>query len=475
MNDAAQGLLAFAQVEVGGILVGIPAGCVVRALPRPHALAQVPRSSAALDGVFSDGGRVVPLVDLRRWMHGGDASGTLPHVMVLEADGRYVGLAVDTIRGIVRVPPARVRKVHHDDAADEFFHSVATLDDGTSLISLLDPLRLMEQAQAWAQVDDAGEQQASEGRAGQVAESLFALVRTGGKLIAIEAAHVGEVIRHIDVQPLDLGSSEITGILRRRGEQMPVLAGPAALGLEGCKPSATAALMLLSDGSRWVALPIDAVHAVQPIDAASIQPATDAGLATASFFMGVAAAGGESILVLDSGKVFDAFAVAGLGAGADDDAGQQRQGAREGGTEAHIVMRAGSEWAIPMSSVLEIAALPDDFAPVPGAADGVAGNATWRAEPLAILDLRAETTTVDQRRTRMVVVRHGERRAALLADDLTALLPANTAVHSRFKTVGGAAVDMLTVADAGARKSYRIMDVATLPYFASADGAVAQR
>jgi hypothetical protein len=52
---------------------------------------------------------------------------------------------VDAIRSLVRLPRSCVRKVHHDDAQYGFFHSVATLDDGESLISLVDPLRLMAQ------------------------------------------------------------------------------------------------------------------------------------------------------------------------------------------------------------------------------------------------------------------------------------------------------------------------------------------
>jgi chemotaxis signal transduction protein len=458
-----------AQVELGGTLVGIPAGCVVRALPRPAPLAQLPRAGAAIDGVFSDGGQLVPLVDLRRWMAGGSAGDVPPLVMVLDADGRSLGLAVDAVRGLVRVPAARVRQVHHDDAPDEFFHSVATLDDGVSLISLLDPLRLMSQVRVWAPSESStGRGQIGAEHEGPAAAALFALVRIAGSLVAFDTNHVGEVVHSPSVQPLDLGGSEVAGILRLRGQQVPMLAGPGTLGLPGSATASRGGLaLLLSDGSRAVALPIDAVHAVQPIDAAAIQPAHDAGLAADAFFRGVVRnSDGENVLLLDSERLLATFAAPGLSAKAAQDSAGGGSRRKDSLAQAHIVVQAGQEWAISMSSVHEITSLPDDFEMLPSAGQSVAGSAGWRGRSLPVLDLRGAAGRVDRRRTRMVVVQHGERHAALLADDLTALLPSNAATHSRFKVAGGGLVDMLTVASTGARKSYRVMDLGALPFFA---------
>jgi chemotaxis signal transduction protein len=461
-------MLAFAQVELGGILVGIPAPCVVRALPRPARLAQVPRSSAVVDGVFSDGERVVPLIDLRRWMANGDASGEQPHVMVLDVDGCSAGLAVNAILGLVRVPADRIRRVHHDDAADEFFHSVASLDDEGTMISILDPARLMAQVQAWTQNQTAGA--ARDGTKVQAVRSqaaLFALVRVAGSLVAVGANHAGEVVRNPQVQVLDLGDSGVAGILRRRGEQIPVLAA-GALGIGGAAQDSKAVLMLLLYGAGLaVALPIDGVHSVESLDTSAVQPALDAGLAPGSFFTGVVrTADGESVLLLDSERVLSSYAVAGLSDGVEETTQLQRDGEL---ADAHIVVQAGQEWAIPMGCVHEILPLPDDFNAVPVPGESVIGSTYWRGLSLPVLDLGGGgTSTRDRRSTRMVVVEHEARHAALLADELTALLPSNSATRSRFRLAGGELMDMLTVGPSGARKSYRIMELGALPWFAAA-------
>lgn len=462
--------LTLATVVLGGLELGIPAQAVVRALPRPAALAQLPRSSRAIDGVFSDGGRVVPVVDLRRWMDGGQADGTPGHVMVLADGGRVVGLAVDAIRGLVRVPRSRISKVHHDDAEDAFFHSVATLDDGVSLLSVLDPQRLMEQVQAWT---GDGSGTATGGGPQTQADARdtrqFALVRLGGALLGIPAQHVAEVVRNPSLQPLDLGESQVSGMVQWRGMQMPLLAGPRALGMDEATGDITLVL-LLSEGARSVALPIDEVVAMRAIDRGTMQPSENAGLARNGFFEGVASTGGgENALLLDAGAVLDAYAVAGLSEGA---AGREAAAGAQGETvaESHIVVRAGHELAVPIGAVHEIFAVPGDFRPVPSAADTVVGSCEWRGQVLPVLDIGGGAAAHPQS-ARLVVTQHGGRRAALLVEDLVALLPQHTGTRSRFTVAGSQAIDMITVGLPAARRSYRLLDVGTLPFFADAAAA----
>jgi chemotaxis signal transduction protein len=467
-------MVTFAQVALGGLTIGIEAAHVVRALPRPAVLAQLPRSSRAIDGVFSDGSQVVPLVDLRRWMDGGSAEGVPGHVMVIGSQGRAVGLAIDEILGLVRVPRSRIRKVQHDDGPEAFFHSVATLHDGVSLLGLLDPLRLMEQVQAWA--DHAGEsaaEDAAEACAPRAALQQFALVRLARTLLAVPSRHVSEVVRQPPVQPLDLGGSQVTGIVQWRGEQMPLLANAASLGIEGNGEGASALTLLLGDGTRCVALPIDEVVAMEAIDEADVQPAGDAGLAPYGAFKGLArTAGGETALLLDTAALLDKYGTAGLsgdsaaGIGAND---KRLQPNEEALTETHIVVSAGQDRALAIGSVHEIIALPPGFSAIPAAADGVAGSCDWRERPIPVLDLRGgPQDAASSAPNRLVVVQHGERRAALLVDDLVELLPRNAGTRSRFKLASGATMDMVTVGRPPARKSYQVLELGELPFFAAA-------
>jgi chemotaxis signal transduction protein len=63
--------ISFAQIELAGMMVVIESVHVMLALDRPPTLTRLPRSHAAIDGVFSHDGQVVPLVDLRKWLEPG--------------------------------------------------------------------------------------------------------------------------------------------------------------------------------------------------------------------------------------------------------------------------------------------------------------------------------------------------------------------------------------------------------------------
>lgn len=471
---AAGEMVTFAQVALGALTIGVEATHVVRAMPRPAVLAQLPRSSRAIDGVFSDGSQVVPLVDLRRWMDGGAIDGVPGQVMVIASQGRAVGLAIDEILGLVRVPRSRIRKVQHDDGPDAFFHSVATLNDGVSLLGLLDPLRLTEQVQAWA--DQAGEPVEEDGAempSPQAAHDQFALVRLAGTVLAVPSCHITEVVRKPPVQPLDLGESQVTGVLQWRGVQMPLLANAASLGIDGAVQSAPALAMLLGDGTRCLALPIDEVIAIEAIDEASVQPSADAGIALHAAFKGLArTAGGETALLLDTAALLDTYGTAGLSsdeaarAGTNGKPLQPQDGAL---SESHIVVNAGQDRAIAIGSVHEIIPVPPGFTAIPAAADGVVGSCDWRERPIPVVDLGGgRQRDASSATRRLVVVQHGERRAALLVDDLVELLPRNAGTTSRFSVPGGGLVHMVTVGRPPARKSYQVLELGTLPFFASA-------
>jgi purine-binding chemotaxis protein CheW len=465
--------LTFAQVELGGMLVGIAAGYVLRALPRPSALAQLPRSSGAIAGVFSDAGQVVPLVDLRRWMATeAGIEGVPAHVLVLGTGDRTIGLAVDAIRGLVRLPATRIRRVHHDDAIDGFFHSVATLDDGASLLSLLDPLRLMTQVQAWTCDEGAGgpggpaaDQAHADARAER---TLFALVRIGSSVVAAPAAHAGEVVRQAQVQPLDLGDSFVTGMMQWRGAHVPVLDAARLLALDAQAGQPAPLMLVLVDGAHRAALPVDEVIGVREIDLARVEAPGDAGLPPGGLFCGVAQVGETGrALLLDTDTLLASHAPTGMAATGASAGDRMQAGAQQRDTleQAHIVFSIGQDWALPMSSVDEIIAVPGGLAAPPGAVGGVAGNCDWRGRSLPVLDLRPSQDASRAQAQHLMVVHDGERHAALLVDHLVALLPPHAGSLSQFKLAGTAAVRMVTVGLPPARKSYRLMELGELAFF----------
>lgn len=459
-DAGADPLLAYAQVALGGLAIAIDTRHVVRALARPPVLARLPRSHGAIDGVLSDGAQAIPVVDLRKWM--GEAADEPPaQILVLGTQGRCVGLAIDAVRGLVRARESQLQRVHHADVEDDFFHSVAPGGDG-SLLSVLDPLRLMERVQAWT-ASAGGETAAAQTETAATAPApVQALVRIGATVLALPAALVAQVLDRPEAQTLLGAGRELLGVIGWRGRHVPLVDLGAMLGLES-GPAPLVAILAQDD--LLVALTIVEVVAVRPLPAGSA-PAGDAGV-DHPLVRAVALLGEEDrrqrVLQIDGDALLRAHAAPGLSR-------QEQDGAASAGNAkrapAHVVFDAGRRWAIPMAALEAILPLLETNDGEPDAMPTFA----WRGRSLPLLDLREvlEDGADRQGPQRVLVVRHADRHAALRVHDVVELLSANAGELLAFQAAGGARVRMITVGEGLHRTSYPVLDLDSLPFFSGA-------
>ncbi|MHB8420445.1 MAG: chemotaxis protein CheW [Myxococcales bacterium] len=77
----------------------------VREILRPTKITKVPKAPAYLEGVVHLRGSVIPVVDLRKRL-GNDApgSGPLNRLVIAWIGRRVIGLLVDRVRGVLRLP-----------------------------------------------------------------------------------------------------------------------------------------------------------------------------------------------------------------------------------------------------------------------------------------------------------------------------------------------------------------------------------
>jgi chemotaxis signal transduction protein len=480
-------LLSFAQVALGDLTIGVDTRFVVRAVARPARLTRLPRSDGAVDGVFVDAGKTVPVIDLRRWM-GDPATEVAPQVLVLGADGRAVGLAIDAVQGLARVRQSQVRRIHHGDTTDDFFHSVAPGGDG-GLLSLLDPVSLMERVQAWA--GEAGtnavlDNSAGTGTLAAPAQPL-AQVRLGNTLLAVPAALVAEVLPRPAVQPVLAAQRELLGMVQWRSHHVPMVDLAVALGTQG---GAAPLAMVLACGERLVAFPIDEVVAVGALPVDGATRVLEAGVEHPLLRGVVQMAESGRTLLLDGEALLRIHAAPGLSRRERDADTGPRLGKR---APAHVVFDAGRRWAIPIAVLEEIL-------PVPPGGDADAGSQrvlpatfAWRNQTLPLIDLREPGDAKGRQNApqRLIVVRQAwddnaddnadskgkdtghrsDRYAALHVSDVVELLPAQSGELLQFAAPGGASVRMITVGSNGTRTSYPVLDLASLPFFAPASAA----
>lgn len=464
----------YAHIELAGMRVAVTTDFVRQIVPRPQALARLPRREGALEGVFKLRGQVVPVVNLGTWLQL-PGSAVPPHIMVLGTQGQVIGVAIDAIHGLLRVRASRVQTVLHDAADDDFFSSVLSLDDDNGLLSVLDPLRLMDKARAWAGegsnvLSGAPTEADAHGHTpggGASQTHTQALVKVGAAALGVPFQHVREVLVQPPVQRVFGRETALLGMVRWRGVDVP-LADPAKVLQLSLAPAEQGKrlMMVLDHGGRHLALPVDGVMAVRAFAEETVQAASDTALAPAGTYTGsTTLEDGQRVLLLDSAHVLAAYGFKPLQAHSALAlaAHTATASAPERAAQAHIVFDMGGEWAAPMSALLEITPFPLGFKPAVGSHPAITGTCEWRGKTLPVLDLRPPPTPTAAPKL-MVVQAHG-RVGGLVVNDVLALLPAHQGVHTELTLPGNERVHLITVGEPPARKSHRVLAVGALPFF----------
>lgn len=458
-TPAPAAMLNIAQARLGDLAIGIDTRFVVHAIVRPAGLTRLPRSHDAIDGVFADGEDVVPVVDLRRWMGEHAVDGAAPgHVMILRAHGRTIGLAIDEACGVARVPAARVRRVHRADAEDGFFHSVAQVEDGV-LLSLLDPERLMDRVQAWTDglggVDGADGARDAATQAAGASARLHALLRLGDETLAVPADQVVEVLNRPAHQPLLARDPQLLGMIDWRRNPVPLVDVSGALGMA---PGRAPLAMVVARGRAQVALLIDAVVDVRPLDASGVA-AADAAADSPVLFRGqIVVDDGQRVLLLDSDALLDSFAAPGL-VDTRDAHTEARQAAA---SEAYAVFRTGQAWAIPMGVLEEILRQPASAIDTRARGSALAPTFAWRERTLPLVDLRepsAAAAGAKSAQACVMIARRALGHVALVVDDVVEMLFVQKSDVLGFQAPGGKRTRMVSVTQDGKRVSYPLVDV----------------
>jgi chemotaxis signal transduction protein len=489
---AMPGSLEFALFEVGSQRIGVPSANVVQAIAYPAALTHLPRAGRALAGVFTHRGQVVPLLDLQRWMlpqavDAGEGAGVAvdaatasaggtgasQQVLILKAADKLMAVVVHSVKGLLRVPPGAVRRIHQDEDAQEFFHSVLLVEDQQTLISLLDPQRLALLAQVWASAPIAAATQPASGEdAGQT--ETYAMVRLGTTLLALPASSVGEVLARPLLQKMGGLSSDFLGMTRWRGHDVPVLELAQMLALPEAPAGDAAWLLVLHLGLRTLAFYVDEIRAVRTLQANSLQPGTSLSDAMQPYCRGSCLLpDGERVYWLRPEALLDASPLSNVArsAVAEKAVGPLRLGyqAAAGGA-ALVVFKSRQLWAASMGMMREIVTLPKDFQRVPDAASAMLGSIEWRGQALALWDLRqalhAQPSALSAD-ARIIVTQCGAHTVGLLVESVVALIPAHAGSRARF-SANGAVVEMVTVGSGAQQASYQLMDLSRLALFAPA-------
>lgn len=474
----------FALFDVGAQHIGVPSHNVVQAIAYPSQISCLPRSKQALVGVFVHRAQVLPLLDLRHWMEAVDSTQGLTttdqQVLILKAEQQMFAVTIDALKGLLRVQPEDVQKIHHDEDMQECFHSVVRAPDGLGLISVLDPLRLARQAQVWAagslQTEQANVQvtQSTQADTVQTQPTTCAVVRLDNTLLALPADVVGEVLSDIALQRVPGVGSHFLGMAQWRGKSVPLLDLARVLGLPPAPQRHAPWLLVLTLESRALAFYVREICAVRSFDAATLQSSAPVSEAMRTFSPGSSLIpGGERVHMLDARALLDASPLSNKAEAASAPDGAPRLGYQNRSRdEALVVFKSRQLWAASMGQMREIVQLPEAVR-TSFVNDGLLpASMEWREQAVPLLDLRktlhAQTSSVTNQ-ARIIIAQSNEKTVGLLVESVDALIPGHSSSRLHF-VAQGEPVEMVTVGNAsssGPQSSYQLMHLSQLPVFAS--------
>lgn len=106
---------------------------------------RVPRTPAYIEGVTNLRGRVIPVVDLRKRLGLPTAAATKStRIAVAELEGGQVGMIVDSVQEVLRVPASSIKppSAMMSKVETEYMQGIAKVDG--KLIVILDLARVLE-------------------------------------------------------------------------------------------------------------------------------------------------------------------------------------------------------------------------------------------------------------------------------------------------------------------------------------------
>ena len=269
-------------------------------------------------------------------------------------------------------------------------------------------------------------------------EHRFLVFRLAGRVYALPAETVAEVIRIPPTARVPQAPGALIGVANLRGIVLPIVSLRALLGLEVESGAASRAIVL--DGGAPVAIVVDAIDGLVTIDAermetGSAQVSAERGEQLRGAFSLSDGQGAAKILGVQA-LLAETFArrthldqrnaaLSVIAEHAPELATEKR--------EIFVTFEvAGQEFALDLGLVQEIIALPGAIAAVPRADEAVAGMTALREQLLPLVSMRQllgfAPAPISETRAKVIVASVGGGLVGLIADRARAVISADPAL-----------------------------------------------
>jgi purine-binding chemotaxis protein CheW len=278
--------LELVSFAVDGQEYALPIDQVQEIVQAPESVSHVPNAGSRVLGVIDLRGRLLPVVSMRRVFG-------LPvtpleaqnRIVVVSLEDGVVGVVMDTVREVLRVPQNLVAPLPAVVAAggrSTEVESVCRLEDGKRLVSVLSVTRMFDSPEVR---DELAEHQAQEGDTEMAAgladdgrgdEELFVVFRLDEEEYAVDVDAVQEIIRVPEALIRVPRSFDfVEGLVNLRGTVLPVVDLRTRLGLEHVDRDERQRIVVLIIGGVRTGFIVDSVAEVARVSRTVLEPAPE--------------------------------------------------------------------------------------------------------------------------------------------------------------------------------------------------------
>lgn len=383
------GLLEVGLMQLCGRDLAVPAASVREVVPMPERLHPSFSAAAASLGSVVIRGRVIPVLDIAERL-GFARTGEAAVILILRHEGALVGLIMDMVSGLAKVPTTLVQPFTvARSGVDELVSSSFPHED--RLVGLIDPAAVF----ALPGVPLAREVAPHGGSARLAMRNSVVLISVANANLALDASVVVATVPSTHVRPSPVPGSKWVGIVEYVGQEVPVVDDLELFGLSGRAADSTssAVVILRCGGKNMLGLKIDRIRRILPVDSTSVLPLSQTLSGKLSLFAGaVVDHEGRQNLLLDRDALVRCEPLAMIGAlsRAPTSVGPPLvPGARDAGErQPFLVFRAGDKRrASPLAAVKQVIPLSQGCTGVRRPGSALQGIDSYNGAPLPLLDL----------------------------------------------------------------------------------------
>jgi purine-binding chemotaxis protein CheW len=279
--------LELVSFAVEGQEYALPIDQVQEIVQAPESVSHVPNAGNRVLGVIDLRGRLLPVVSMRR-VFGLPVTPLEPQnrIVVVSLDGGVVGVVMDTVREVLRVPHqlvAPLPSVVAGDGRKSEVESVCRLEDGKRLVSVLSVERMFDSPEVRTEIAEQqgeGEPPMAEQRQavddGRGDEELFVVFRLDEEEYAVDVDAVQEIIRVPEALIRVPKSFDfVEGLVNLRGTVLPVVDLRTRLGLGRGERDERQRIVVLIIGGVRTGFIVDSVAEVARVGRNVLEPAPE--------------------------------------------------------------------------------------------------------------------------------------------------------------------------------------------------------